>query len=133
MRISDWSSDLCSSDLDLKRFVKYLLLAVRRDRQEGEAQAMSSGLPPRAALSAIINELGDRAGPVVLILDDLHHAFNEAVGHFLESLVRLAPPNCPFLFASRDYPRLDPPVLAPAEQLLELVAGDLAYSAQDGA
>src|SRR3546814_5953394 len=106
MRISDWSSDVCSSDLDLKRFVKYLLLAVRRDRQEGEAQAMSSGLPPRAALSAIINELGDRAGPVVLILDDPHHAFNEAVGHFLESLVRLAPPNCHFLFASRDYPWL---------------------------
>jgi len=118
-------------DRDLKRFVKYLLLAVRRDRQEGEAQAMSSGLPPRAALSAIINELGDRAEPVVLILDDLHHAFNDAVGHFLGSLVRLAPPNCHFLFASRDYPWLGQSVLAAEEQLLEIGAGDLRFSAQE--
>src|SRR3546814_9856788 len=60
-------------DRDLKRFVKYLLLAVRRDRQEGEAQAMSSGLPPRAALSAIINELGNRTGAGGQSPDALHH------------------------------------------------------------
>ncbi len=118
-------------DRDLKRFVNYLLLALRRDQAEGEAKAATSDLPPRAALSAIINEIGDSAIPVVLILDDLHHAFSEAVGQFLESLVRLAPPNCHFLFASRDYPWVGQSVLAAEEQLLEIGPADLRFSAQE--
>jgi len=116
-------------DRDLKRFVNYLLLALRRN--EGEAKAGSSDLPPRAALSAMINEIGESKTPVVLILDDLHHAFSEAVGQFLESLVRLAPPNCHFLFASRDYPWVGQSILAAEEQLLEIGPADLRFSAQE--
>ena len=118
-------------DRDLKRFVKYLLLALRRGQADGEGRGASSDLPPRAALSAIINELGDAAVPVVLILDDLHHAFSEPVGQFLESLVRLAPPNCHFLFASRDYPWVGQSILAAEEQLLEIGPADLRFSAQE--
>jgi LuxR family maltose regulon positive regulatory protein len=118
-------------DRDLKRFVKYLLLAIRRERGDDEAKTGSSDLPPRAALSAIVNELGERAMPVVLILDDLHHAFSEPVGQFLESLVRLAPPNCHFLFASRDYPWIGQSILAAEEQLLEIGPADLRFSAQE--
>lgn len=118
-------------DRDLKRFVKYLLLAIRRTRGEDGTMAASSDLPPRAALSAIINELAERATPVVLILDDLHHAFSETVGQFLESLVRLAPPNCHFLFASRDYPWIGQSILAAEEQLLEIGPAELRFSAQE--
>ncbi|MBL8650132.1 MAG: AAA family ATPase [Sphingopyxis sp.] len=118
-------------DRDLKRFVNYLLMALRRDHGEGEGKAASSDLPPRAALSAMINEIGESKVPVVLILDDLHHAFSEAVGQFLESLVRLAPPNCHFLFASRDYPWVGQSVLAAEEQLLEIGPADLRFSAQE--
>lgn len=114
-------------DRDLKRFVNYLLVALRRDQGE----ATSRDLPPRAALSAMINEIGESAAPVVLILDDLHHAFSEAVGQFLESLVRLAPPNCHFLFASRDYPWVGQSILAAEEQLLEIGPADLRFSAQE--
>lgn len=117
-------------DRDLKRFVNYLLLALRRDQADGDAKA-TSDLPPRAALSAMINEIGERKAPVVLILDDLHHAFSEAVGQFLESLVRLAPPNCHFLFASRDYPWVGQSMLAAEEQLLEIGPADLRFSAQE--
>lgn len=116
-------------DRDLKRFVNYLLLAIRRDRDEGDDKDGSTDLPPRAALSAIINELAERAMPLVLILDDLHHAFSEPVGQFLESLVRLAPPNCHFLFASRDYPWIGQSILAAEEQLLEIGPRDLRFSA----
>lgn len=118
-------------DRDLQRFVNYLLLALRRDQVEDDAKAASSDLPPRAALSAIVNEIGESKAPVVLILDDLHHAFSEAVGKFLESLVRLAPPNCHFLFASRDYPWVGQSILAAEEQLLEIGPADLRFSAQE--
>ncbi len=117
-------------DRDLKRFVKYLLLALRRDREEEGAKA-ALDLPPRAALSAIINELAERPLPVILILDDLHHAFSESVGQFLESLVRLAPPNCHFLFASRDYPWIGQSILAAEEQLLEIGPAELRFSAAE--
>lgn len=120
-----------NDDRDLKRFVKYLLLAIRRDRADDAAKSSSSDLPPRAALSAIINELAEQAQPIVIILDDLHHAFSEPVGQFLESLVRLAPPNCHFLFASRDYPWIGQSILAAEEQLLEIGPGDLRFSAQE--
>ncbi len=118
-------------DRDLKRFVKYLLLAIRRGRDGGEAKSTSGDLPPRAALSAIINEMAESRQPIVLILDDLHHAFCEPVGQFLESLVRLAPPDCHFLFASRDYPWIGQSVLAAEEQLLEIGPADLRFSAQE--
>lgn len=117
-------------DRDLKRFVKYLFLALRRDRDEEGAKA-AIDLPPRAALSAIVNELAERPLPVILILDDLHHAFSESVGQFLESLVRLAPPNCHFLFASRDYPWIGQSILAAEEQLLEVGPADLRFSAAE--
>ena len=115
-------------DRDLKRFVSYLLLAML---QENDGKSVSTDLPPRAALSAIINALADRSVPVVLILDDLHHAYSEPVANFLQSLVRLAPPNCHFVFASRDYPWLGQSVLAAEEQLLEIAAADLKFSAQE--
>lgn len=118
-------------DRDLKRFANYLLMTLRRNQAEGGARMGSSDLPPRAALSAMINEIGESVTPVVLILDDLHHAFSEAVGQFLESLVRLAPPNCHFLFASRDYPWVGQSVLAAEEQLLEIGPADLRFSAQE--
>ncbi|MBN8842537.1 MAG: AAA family ATPase [Sphingomonadales bacterium] len=118
-------------DRDLKRFVKYLLLSLQRNHDGDDGKGAPSDLPPRAALSAIINELGDADTPVVLILDDLHHAFSEPVGQFLESLVRLAPPGCHFLFASRDYPWVGQSILAAEEQLLEIGPAELRFSAQE--
>src|SRR3546814_4568408 len=74
-------------DRDLKRFVNYLLLALQRNGTDDDAWGASSDLPPRAALSAIIQAPGDTPAPVVFILKDLHHAFRKPVGQFLESLV----------------------------------------------
>src|SRR3546814_20852354 len=88
-------------DRDLKRFVNYLLLALQRNGTADDAWGASSDLPPRAALSAIINALGDTPAPVVLILYDLHHAFIEHHGQFLESLVRPSPSHFLFLLPPR--------------------------------
>lgn len=115
-------------DRDLKRLVRYLLIAIHGDAQAGSQKSSSPDLPPRAALSAIINGLAGRSNPFVLILDDLHHADSEPVVAFLQSLIRLAPANCHFIFASRDYPRLGQSVLAAEEQVLEITAHQLKFS-----
>jgi LuxR family maltose regulon positive regulatory protein len=114
-------------DRDLKRLVRYLLIAIHSD-QDGSQKSSSPDLPPRAALSAIINGLAGRSKPFVLILDDLHHADSEPVVAFLQSLIRLAPADCHFVFASRDYPRIGQSVLAAEEQLLEITAHQLKFS-----
>lgn len=132
-------------DSDLKRLVQYIALAIDGFEQgeladegpnagagEGTGdvgEPMSADIPPRAALSAIINRLARESRPVVLILDDLHRAESGPVTDFLTSLIRLAPENCHFIIASRDYPLLGQSVLAAAEQLLELGAEDLKFSA----
>lgn len=118
-------------DCDLKRLVRYLLLAIRGAEKEGEGQGLVADLPPRAALSAIVNELAGEGAPFVLILDDLHHAQGEGVSDFLQGLIRLAPLHCHFVLASRDYPWLGQTVLAAAEQLLEITAQELRFSSRE--
>ncbi len=118
-------------DCDLKRLVKCLSIAVQRREQNGKRQTLSGDLPPRAALSAIINNLSCEERPFILILDDLHHADSQPVSDFLKSLIRMAPPNCHFVLASRDNPALGQSVLAAEEQLLEINAQDLKFSAQE--
>ncbi|WP_411817815.1 LuxR C-terminal-related transcriptional regulator [Hyphococcus sp. DH-69] len=118
-------------DRDLKRFVKCLSVAIREAETQKKRKPISGDLPPRAALSAIINELGANDQPFLLILDDLHHAESPQVCEFLNSLIRLAPPNCHFVFASRDNPSLGQSVLAAEEQLLEITARELKFSEQE--
>ena len=121
-----------SDDSDLKRLIQYLSMAVstRQDSAaNGEDERMSADLPPRAALSAIINRLARVKLPVILIFDDYHRVENAVVTDFLKSLIRLAPQNCHFVVASRDYPWLGQSVLAAEEQLLELTVDELKFSA----
>lgn len=126
-------------DADLTRLAQYIALAIDGAEQadlaeDGSAEGgerMSSDLPSRAALSAIINRLAREPRPVVLILDDLHRAESQAVTEFLTALIRLAPANCHFVIASRDYPWLGQSILAAAEQVVELVAEDLKFSVRE--
>lgn len=119
-------------DADMKRFGQYLALALNASDQPAErgddGDPPAPDLPPRAALSAIINRLAREARPVVLILDDLHQAESPPVVEFLTSLIRLAPQNCHFVIASRDYPWLGQSILAAEEQLLEFHSDDLKFS-----
>lgn len=126
-------------DADLARLAQYIALAIdgaeqAHSAEEGLAEGgerMSSDLPSRAALSAIVNRLAREPRPVVLILDDLHRAEGAAVTEFLTALIRLAPANCHFVVASRDCPWLGQSILAAAEQVLELLADDLKFSAPE--
>ena len=119
-------------DSDIERLAQYIWLAINgteaHETQGDEGERISGDLPPRAALSAIINRLAREPRAVIIILDDLHRAESSVVLDFLQSLIRLAPENCHFVIASRDYPSLGQSVLAAEEQLLEFNADDLKFS-----
>ncbi|MDQ0252403.1 LuxR family maltose regulon positive regulatory protein [Sphingomonas kyeonggiensis] len=117
-------------DADAKRLAQYISYAISGEGEE-EGEPASSGMPARAALSAIINRLARDPRQAVLILDDLHCAESVEVLDFLQSLIRLAPRNCHFIIASRDYPRLGQAMLAAEGQLLELSAEDLKFSSPE--
>ena len=122
-------------DSDLKRFTQYVLLAMSGTVDSELPQAgdhlLSAEIPPRAALSAIINRLTNEERPVVLIFDDFHRANSDAIIDFMKSLIRLAPTNCYFIIASRDYPLVGQSVLAAEEQLLRFTVADLKFSEQE--
>ncbi|TCM38806.1 LuxR C-terminal-related transcriptional regulator [Novosphingobium sp. ST904] len=118
-------------DSDLQRLPRYILLAL--DEAAGQSagedgENTAADLPPRSALSAIVNRIAREPRPVVLIFDDFHRAEGSEVNAFLQSLIRLAPGNCHFVIASRDYPWLGQSMLAAEEQLIELTSDDLKFN-----
>lgn len=122
-------------DSDLRRLTRYIVRALEgagpRDPRSEEGEPLAAGLPPRAAVSAIVNRLAQESRQVVLILDDFHRAESPEVDAFVRSLVQLAPENCHFVIASRDYPWLGQSILAAEEQLVELTADDLKFSTHE--
>lgn len=123
-----------ADDADPSRLARYIALAIsgraRGAGANGEAETVTD-LPPRAALSAIINNLARIPRTIALILDDYERAETPQVAEFLKALIRLAPANSHFVVATRDYPALDQAVLAAEEQLLELNAVDLRFSSSE--
>ena len=116
-------------DGDIGRLGQYLALAMEGEGgATGEAEPRSDA-PPRAILSAIINTLRREPRRVVIVFDDLHRAENDEIRAFLKALIRLAPANSHFIVATRDYPALDQSILAAEDQLIELTADDLKFSA----
>jgi len=121
-----------TDDGDLKRLAGYLSLALAGGGAPAdEASPVPPDLPPRAALSAIINRLAAEPRPVAIVFDDFHRADSPALSDFVSSLIRLAPRNCHFVVASRDHPALGQSVLAAEDQLLEFGAEDLRFSAAE--
>ena len=117
-------------DAEAKRLAQYLAFSIASldGVAANDGELVSAAMPPRAALSAIINRLAQERRPAVLILDDLHHAESAEALDFLQSLIRLAPRDCHFVIASRDYPRIGQVILAAEGQLLEFTAEDLKFS-----
>lgn len=122
-------------DSDLRRLTRYIALALEgagpNDAPGEESEGLAAALPPRAAVSAIVNRLAQETRRVVLVLDDFHRAESPEVDAFLRSLIQLAPENCHFIIASRDYPWLGQSILAAQEQLVELTADDLKFSTHE--
>ncbi|WP_447728670.1 AAA family ATPase [Sphingomonas koreensis] len=122
-------------DSDLRRLTRYIALALEgagpNEAPDDDGEPLAAALPPRAAVSAIVNRLAQEPRRVVLILDDFHRAESPEVDAFVRSLIQLAPENCHFIIASRDYPWLGQSILAAEEQLVELTADDLKFATHE--
>src|SRR3546814_4212903 len=93
MRISDWSSDVCSSDLDIVdhtvRSVLHDLLGISEERLAlfDEATPLFGALPEldSMAVAGLLTELEDRLG-IIIDDDDVDGDIFETLG----SLIRFA-------------------------------------------
>lgn len=122
-------------DSDLRRLTRYIVRALEgagpHDMPGEENERLAAALPPRAAVSAIVNRLAQERRRVVLILDDFHRAESPEVDAFVRTLIQLAPRHCHFIIASRDYPWLGQSILAAEEQLVEFTADDLKFATHE--
>lgn len=122
---------LDKEDSDPKRLVQYLWLATAELEGTGKSTRITDtppDLPARTMLSAIVNRLNRIEWPMILIFDDLHRAEGTSVSDILKSLVRIAPRNCHFIIASRDWPELNQSLLAAEDQLHIISSEDLKFS-----
>src|SRR3546814_12352379 len=62
MRISDWSSDVCSSDLDVGRQGEKRQVDAARRRSRGHGLPRLDGTRPRATVASKVMESGETAG-----------------------------------------------------------------------
>lgn len=118
-------------DCDLARLADHLAVLLTGQRAVKRSTRRNAEYPASAALSYIIRSLQNDQAPKVIILDDLHRATGSDVARFLGDLVRLSPPNCHFIVASREKPLLGQTVFAAEGQLLELGPSELRFSADE--
>lgn len=84
-----------------------------------------------AFLAAVVNAIEAVPVTVWLVLDDLHELTDPEPLHGLETLVRHQPTGLRLVLASRHNPPLPLARLRLADQLLEIRAGDLRFSAEE--
>jgi LuxR family maltose regulon positive regulatory protein len=132
-----WLS-LDAADNDPARFWSYLLAAFR---QSGAAPpngrldglGLPIGGPDQGFLLELAAALAELAGPVVVILDDVHQLTNPAVLDSLVAVLRGSPASLRLVLASREDP---PPPLARllvAGPPVEVGAAELAFTTDEAA
>lgn len=105
------SLNLDEDDRQTEPFVAYLVEAFRRclaptSVGNGAPFASHVGLPTRAALSAIVSELGRWNRPIALMLDDYHRAESEEIDAFMRLFLDRMPACVSIALASRSLPRV---------------------------
>lgn len=130
-----WLS-LDEGDDDLVRFLDALLASLRRqDRalgQSAEAVLDQAQRPtPRAAVTALLNDLHQADATFVLVLDDVHVLQDRQVHEAVRLLAVGLPPNTHMVISSRAEPLLPLGRLRAAGELVELRAADLRFTPQE--
>jgi LuxR family maltose regulon positive regulatory protein len=132
-----WLS-LDPGDDDPGRFLAYLVAALRRvdEGLDGEIESvLGTGQAPsaEAASAVLINEIMRSAIRFVLVLDDLHVIEDGLILDILERITSNPPPNIHLVMISRDDPPLPLARLRAHNQLTEIRAQDLRFSANETA
>jgi LuxR family maltose regulon positive regulatory protein len=147
--LSEWMADytgdtrvawvsLDKEDNDLSQFLTYLVAAIRTVEPGLSDEAMAMMQSPRTpaaqtVLATVINGLAERAGPVVLVLDDCHHITADPVHDALLFLLDHLPPHVHLVIATRTDPPWPLARLRSRQEMTELRAGDLRFTPEETA
>ena len=135
-----WLS-LDAGDSDPARFLTYLVAALRTIEQnigEGalgllQSSNSSQSPPTEAILTALLNEITGMPRNFVLVLDDYHVIEAQVVDDACTFLIEHLPPQMHLVITSREDPPLPLARLRARNQLTELRASDLRFTATEAA
>ncbi|MDI7275411.1 MAG: tetratricopeptide repeat protein, partial [Anaerolineae bacterium] len=132
-----WLS-LDESDNDLARLLAYLVAALRQGDAPAGEQPFGRAHPLRRAaveeaLSALVNQIAQMAGGLVLVLDDYHVITAQAVHNALAWLVEHLPPQAHLVIATRADPPLPLARLRGRGELVEVRQADLRFTLDEAA
>ena len=131
---SAWVS-LDAGDNDPARFWSYLCAALERANPGlgAPALALLRAAPTAGdvAIAELLNGLTERAGEIVLVLDDYHVISNPSIHQGVGFLLEHAPPQLHLVIASRVNPPLPLARLRARGELAELRAADLRFTAEE--
>jgi LuxR family maltose regulon positive regulatory protein len=128
---------LDADDNDPVRFVGYLIEALQTVHAGTGSPARVALRAPGAGLTEVIlpllvNELAaPGTGSVTLVLEDYHVITNRAVHEALSYLLERSPPSLRIVIASREDPPLPLPRLRARDELYEIRAADLRFTAEE--
>lgn len=131
-----WLS-LDEGDSDLTRFLMYLIAAVQTVLPLGTdllAALQTPQAPPaELTLTALLNEISNLDGHLILILDDYHVIESKAVDQALTFLAEHLPPRMHLVIATREDPQLPLARFRARGQLTELRIADLRFTTAEAA
>jgi LuxR family maltose regulon positive regulatory protein len=127
-----WVS-LDSGDNDPARFWTYVLAALQRLDPAiglGAFAVLQSAqhAPLEFVVTSLINQIGERADDIVIVLDDYHLIEEPAIHDSVEYLLENAPPQLHLVIASRSDPPLPLSRLRSRGELTEIRASDLRFA-----
>lgn len=132
-----WVS-LDESDNDPERFLSYLLSALETIipglglGQLGLAMRQSAQpLPLKSLLTTLVNDIAEYGQPLAIVLDDYHLIHADRVHDIIAFLIGYLPPNAHLIVASRADLPLPLARLRARDQLTEIKADDLRFTAQE--
>lgn len=130
-----WLS-LDPADDDPGRFFAYFLAALQRvapNLGREIVEVLRSGQLPSAEIIAVtlVNELSELENHFLLVLDDFHVIQDRFILHFFELLLANLPPSVHLILLTREDPPLPLAQLRATNQLTEIRAGDLRFTAPD--
>jgi LuxR family maltose regulon positive regulatory protein len=121
-------------DNDLALFLHYLTAAVQRafpTASFGTVPLLQAPqLPPLPHLaSVLINDLASLGQEYLLVLDDYHFIADDLIHKLLTRVIDYLPPSVHLVLSSRTEPPLPLPRLRSQQQMTEIRAADLCFSA----
>ena len=128
-RVSSVSVD--HDEEDAQRFWSAVLDAIRRSTRSIDSQtqhAAAAAVSADQLVDTVVSELAERAGPIVLIIDDLQELKSADALAQLERLLAVLPSSAHVVLSSRRDPAIRLHRLTLADDVAEIRAGDLRFT-----